>query len=75
MFQAENEYKTSPHRSVKVVTKLVVKLGHILDKCLKLRNDQVIAEDLAQQGQVALEDLNVLIGQGVIRAWLLSKED
>ena len=47
--------------SVKVVLELVVEPGNVLAEGLELRDDQLVAEDLGQEGQVAGEDVAELV--------------
>ncbi len=47
--------------SVKVVLELVVEPGDVLAEGLELRDDQLVAEDLGQEGQVAGEDVAELV--------------
>ena len=41
------------HLSVEVVLELLVELGDVLREGLELRDDELVAEDLGQQRQVA----------------------
>ena len=53
--------ETLDHLSIEVVLETVVEGLDICAERLKLRNDEVVAEDLGQEGEVAGEDVAELV--------------